>query len=136
MVLGAAYKHEEIFDIAKTNNVHIHRNLSAVELVEVLENCQLAVVPSSTILYEVCAVKMPVITGYYVDNQKGIYEGFLSRNAVIGIGDMNNSDVTLLENSVSQLLREGDLQVFIHNQATIFDDKIKNRFLKWMRELS
>ncbi len=136
VVLGAAYKYEEIFKAAGSNKVQIHRNLSARDLVSVLEQCHLSIVPSSTILYEVCAVKMPVITGYYVDNQRGIYDGFLSRNAVAGLGDLNLTDITSLKKSISGVLSSQHLAEYTKVQATMFDEHIKTRFLKYMEEIS
>jgi len=136
VVLGAAYPHREIFQIAKENNVRIHRNINASQLVVILESCQLGIVPSSTILYEVCAVKMPVISGYYVDNQKGIYDGFLSRQAIVGLGNMNTCDAVKIRKSLEGILNQENLQSYVDKQAQLFDNQIKNRFLEWIEKLN
>ena len=67
VVVGGAYVHQEIKDLEKENQkLSIHRNLSEAQLLGLMEKCQFAIASSSTILYELCCVKMAVLSGYYL----------------------------------------------------------------------
>lgn len=93
IVIGSAYQFQETLNEFATKNrgteIHIHKNLSAAEMVSTMYDCQVAIVPASSILYEVVAIKMPVISGFFVDNQIEVYNGFQALEAIWGIGDLN-----------------------------------------------
>lgn len=80
VVLGNAFSHQKelnkVIDDRKDLEVIVKSSLSAIEMREELEQADLAIVPSSGILFEVISQGVPVISGYYVDNQLGIYNGF------------------------------------------------------------
>jgi UDP-2,4-diacetamido-2,4,6-trideoxy-beta-L-altropyranose hydrolase len=82
------------------NQVNTYNNLSADELIKILDTCTYAIVPSSTILFECVTRGLKCITGYYTQNQNMIYQGFVSENLVIGIGDMKLFDVEQIENTI------------------------------------
>jgi spore coat polysaccharide biosynthesis predicted glycosyltransferase SpsG len=54
----------------------------------------LAIVPSSGILFEVLSTGMKVISGYYADKQINIYKGFLALNAIIDAGDFSEDGLS------------------------------------------
>ncbi|MDZ7681649.1 MAG: hypothetical protein U5J63_08070 [Fodinibius sp.] len=58
-----------------------------------MRQADFAIAPSSTILYEILAARLPVITGYYVDNQSNIYQGFSATDAVIGVGELSEQSL-------------------------------------------
>jgi UDP-2,4-diacetamido-2,4,6-trideoxy-beta-L-altropyranose hydrolase len=60
-------------DLPQDPRVKRLSSLSAIELIQTLENVQLVIVPSSNIFYEICCLSVPCITGYFVENQKSIY---------------------------------------------------------------
>ena len=66
VVIGQAYKHKEIYNTIKENNerVVLHKNLFESEMINLMKECQLEIIPSSTISYEVCCVKMLALAGY------------------------------------------------------------------------
>src|SRR5690625_5323146 len=55
-------------------------------MAEKLDEADVAVVPSSGMLYEALSMQVKVISGMYVDNQKNMYEGFKRMNAFIDAG--------------------------------------------------
>src|SRR5262249_26988434 len=70
VVVGAAYHHKGPLEAAmkgSSKEIKLMENLSAGEMIAVLNDCQLAVAPASSILFELCCVKMPVISGYYIE---------------------------------------------------------------------
>jgi len=68
-----------------SHEIKIYKNISAEALVNIMLDSELAIVPSSSILYEVLSVKMPIITGYTVENQKFIYDSFIKNGLALGI---------------------------------------------------
>ena len=91
IVLGAAYNGKDIFKLADSR-IHIHNNLSEQEVFDLMKDTDLAIVPASTISIELASLGVPMILGYYIDNQKGIYDGFIRNDTVKGINDFNKLD--------------------------------------------
>lgn len=138
VVLGGAYvtKPNSLFKTAN-NRLNVHRNLNAKELVEVMLQCQLAIVPASTILYEVCAVKIPTLAGFYVDNQKGIYDGFLHQGAISGLGNFNTLQKNELKSQISKMLQKDvqQLNSQIEKQSLLFDHEIVERYKRLIQSI-
>lgn len=53
---------------------NIHRSLSAGEIVQLFDTADMGIFPASTISIEAFSRKLPVIAGWYVDNQKEFYD--------------------------------------------------------------
>jgi len=100
IVFGSAYKHKEIFNIKNDNNrVNFYINLSEGELINVMFSSNLAIVPSSTILFETISVKMPIISGFYADNQKYIYKELKKLGVFEGVDKLTTFQSNLLKKS-------------------------------------
>ena len=128
IVLGGAYAHKEIYKLAQ-KKIKIHQNLSETALSEIMVDANLAIAPASTILYELCCVKMPILSGFYVDNQENIYNGFAEKKAIFEMGNMKNFSVNSFQEQL-QIFFKADFHKFINAQKSIFDKNIKNRFYK------
>lgn len=137
VVLGAAYRGEEIFKLEKNNNkLTLHKNLDESRLYSLMSSCNFAVVPSSTILYEICSVKMPVLSGYYVDNQKYIYNGLLNKNVFFKGEDFSKYKVLDFENKIKSILTINKLDVYTKNQQNLFQGNSKINFLGLLNRLN
>ncbi len=136
IVLGGAYKHNSIFKLAESNsNLNIYQNLSEEKLITVMRQCNFAIVPSSTILYEICCVKMPVLSGYFVDNQKNVYNAFKHDELIYPAGDFSKYTSEDFKYEIENILNKSDYNYFIANQSKLFDSKIKQRFLNLLSSL-
>ena len=71
---------------------HLH-SISEGDMVECMLSNQLAIVPASGILLEALATKCIVVCGYYAENQKDLYNGFLSESAIIGCENFDDADL-------------------------------------------
>lgn len=130
VVLGGAYPHKKIFALAEKNSTLVlHQNLNEQNLLMVMQKCNLAVVPASTILYEVCCVKMPVISGYYVENQKAMYKATERTGIVVGVGDFSQLNQEQLIAKISNLTSE-KINTIIKKQNLIFHGKSDILFKK------
>ncbi len=135
VVLGAAYKHIEILELAKNNTViEIIQNASEKEMLTIMQKSNFAIAPASTILYELCCVKMPILSGYYVKNQELIYKGFLTNNAIFKAGDFSKYTKSDFKNKINELIFEADFNKYVTQQAQLFSPDIKNNFLKLIED--
>lgn len=136
IVLGGAFSHQEEIDRLIRENpklpVNLYRNLSAKEMVDLMQACQLAIVPASSILYEVIAVKMPVISGFYVDNQVDVYKGFKKLGLIYGINDFSTFDhyIELIE-----IIQSDDPKEIMSNQKKHLSGAAREHFLDLFKSL-
>lgn len=72
--------------------INILKNIPASEMANLFSSCDLAILPASTVSLEALSRHSKIAAGYYVDNQKEIYEEYVSRNKIIPLGDLKNVD--------------------------------------------
>ncbi len=79
LVLGPFHPGRAAIDAFQSQlpNLTIRQNLTAVQMVDELRQCSLAITACSTIAYEVCAINRPLITVVTADNQARLAQ-FLS----------------------------------------------------------
>lgn len=134
LVLGGAYTHKKIYDTLekRKEDVSIYKNISEQEMLELMNKCQLAIVPSSTISYEACSLKMLVLGGYYVDNQERIYRGLDSNGLIYNGGDFNKLTADGFKQKVLEIVNDDvtNYKKINANQSKMFDGKQKERFNK------
>lgn len=132
IVLGGAYEHDKIYDTLekRKQDVSIYKNISEQEMLSLMNKCQLGIVPSSTVSYEVCSVKMLVLGGYCVDNQKRIYNGLDLNRLIYGGGDFNKLTADGFKQKVIEIINDApaNYKKIIANQSKTFDGKQKERF--------
>jgi len=138
VVLGGAYCHKEIFNFEETysNKLTIYRNLTEDELIKVMKKCNFAVAPASTILYELSCIKMPVLSGYYVENQKNIYRVLAEKKAIIDGGDFSNYTILDFKQKIKSILQHNNLDLFSANQHELFNGNSKTHFLRLLNKLN
>lgn len=96
IVVGNAYEHLESLEIylSKTENIRLYVGICAKQMKELMEQSDFGIVPSSGILIEALSVKLPVITGYYAQNQKNISNYFTDKGIGHVIGNFNTNSIT------------------------------------------
>ena len=87
---------------------------------DLMQNCEVAISSASSIAFEILANKMVWLGGYYVDNQKMIYEGFKKNNVILDLGNLRQN----LESKIVPLL-ESKIPTYIQ----IIDGHSDKRFL-------
>jgi UDP-2,4-diacetamido-2,4,6-trideoxy-beta-L-altropyranose hydrolase len=80
-------------------NVHLHVNLDACQLIDILDDCTHAFVSASTVLIESYSRGLKCFCGYYTNNQKQIYDGFVTERKAVGLGDFNDLSLSVLHES-------------------------------------
>lgn len=83
--------------------IHIHTDLTAESIIELLDDSKIAICSASTIAIEACACRVPLLIGWAVDNQKLIYDGLIEKNMAIGLGKFNQLNEKKLGDIMNQL---------------------------------
>jgi len=136
VVLGRAYKHKEIFDLEEkhSDKIKTYRNLSEEYLIKTMQQCNFGIAPASTILYELSCVRMPIFSGFYVDNQELIYKGFLNNEAIYKGENMKYYQVSDFVKNIGVILKQHKFNSQIEAQKVLFDNKIASRHLNLIKE--
>lgn len=134
VVIGKAYGKD--LEELKNEKVSFYQNIEASQMAFLISSSVVALVPSSTILYEVCALNRPVISGYFVGNQEKIYQGFLDENLIIGVGDFKSLEKRNLISAILKCFRDQSTIVeVLNNQKLKFDGKSGERILSIIKSL-
>ncbi len=129
IVLGAAYKNNTIFSLEDTR-LKIVNNLSEVEVFKLMKSIDLAIVPASNTSIELASLGIPMILGYFVDNQKRIYQGFISNNSVTGVENYNIFNFESLGGLIEAINTSGKLKTQQLKLLNFFNNSIKNNILE------
>jgi UDP-2,4-diacetamido-2,4,6-trideoxy-beta-L-altropyranose hydrolase len=128
LVLGKAYPHQDelnkVIEEREDLELVVKNSLSAEEMKNGLEQADLAVVPASGILFEVISIGLPVISGYYTDNQKDVYSGFKAANVFYDAKSFNEQNFI---NAFKAALKKNDHEM-IENQKNCIDGLSPRRF--------
>ena len=68
VVTGKAYQKQ--LEVSKNKKVLFYQNIEAQQMANLIATSSLAIVPASTVLYEVCAINKPVISGIMLKIEK------------------------------------------------------------------
>ena len=101
-----------------SQNVNMHINISAQEVADIFSQCDIAIVSASSIAQEALACHIPVIAGYYLDNQQNLYNYLLKNQYIMGVGDLMNEDFTKhLSETLNHFILNGfEVQTFDCNR--------------------
>lgn len=77
--------------------IKIHNNLTASEIVKLFRCSDLAILSASTISLEAIACKLPVLAGWYVDNQKNYYDFGVKNRLFTPLGNLLDNEEILEE---------------------------------------
>ncbi len=96
LVLGSTYPHrdelDKVIEERADLEIVVKNSLSAKEMRNELEQGDLAIVPASGVLFEVISTGLPVISGYYTENQQNVYSGFKANNVFYDAKSFNEQD--------------------------------------------
>ncbi len=140
IVLGAAYEREPIFKLREKNSdrICIYKNLSEIELIKVMKSCNFAIVPCSTILFELFCLKIPIYSGFFVDNQEKAYYAFKKNNVIYGDGNLTEINSEKMIRSLKLIISSSETNGSgtVLNQDAVIDGKQQARHLKIINQLT
>jgi UDP-2,4-diacetamido-2,4,6-trideoxy-beta-L-altropyranose hydrolase len=141
LMLGAINPHlKSIHEfIAQQDGVQfkIHVNISADELQNLLNQCDLAICAASGILIEACAVGIPLISGITADNQKDNLKGLAQQQVLFDIGNFLEIEPENLAKQIHQVVSQPEvLNQQMVKQKTLIDGKSPQRILQAFQDLA
>lgn len=84
IIVGDVYDGK--IDDCYNSKVSLHRNISAQQIVDMFHRSDVAILSSSSIAIEAMACGIPVIAGWYVDNQDAFYHVLEQNHYIFGLG--------------------------------------------------
>jgi spore coat polysaccharide biosynthesis predicted glycosyltransferase SpsG len=92
-------------------NVNILSNLSEKEMIHYMTIAKVVLIPSSVLSFEAMAIRKPIFTCYFVDNQKLIHQGLNQLNLAKTIGYVESlNDVKIATMSFLKFYQDDLLQ--------------------------
>jgi UDP-2,4-diacetamido-2,4,6-trideoxy-beta-L-altropyranose hydrolase len=135
-VVGVQNANNQLLELAEQNpQLQLHSNLNENELAKQMANSALAICSASTILYELCSLRVPTIAGYYADNQKNLYGGAVETGIAMGMGDISKFDSNSFTIQINKALELG-ADKFKKNQADYFDHRSGHRIQSILEQMS
>lgn len=128
----SSLKKEELSSINKKSGekVQLYQNLEQEQLMNLMGKSDFAIVPSSTLSYEVCCLKKALLTGYFVVNQQLIYNGLMKHQCAAGLSGLNNLREEELQKAIERFIHSPIKRKEIcNNQATFFQGQSKRNLL-------
>lgn len=80
------------------HNIMLHVNVTKMS--EIMSQCDLAIASAGSTIYELCAVGLPTITYYFVDNQELIAQAVESQAGIPNAGHLAEQEADVLEQLV------------------------------------
>ena len=109
------------------DRLEIFHSLSAIQMRDILISSKLGICPSSTIALEAIACRLPLITGWSVENQKDIYAGLDKLGLAKGIGNLEAS-LKKISINIHELTSNTDIRSdIITNQICHMDGNSSKR---------
>lgn len=78
--------------VAPSSYVEYLHNLSALEIAHIFIKSDMAILSTSSVCLEALACGIPIAAGFFVDNQKEVYEEYFSRGLIYSLGDLRRID--------------------------------------------
>ena len=121
---------EERFASLREQGVNCLVNATAEQMIETFSKCDFLISSASTIAHEGLACQLPVVCGYYVENQRRMYEYLTKENLVIGLSNMLSGAFTT---QLSEILMNRE-QYFTNIRPYQHGD-IKQKYLTLFKNL-
>ena len=135
-VIGDANIHAEKLknDFKDNPMVSILTNLSSEEMVRVLKETDLAIVPSSSVLLEVFSIGIPIITGFYAKNQEEGSNFIVKQGLATGVDLVSEKYPELLSTTLDTI-NLSDCSQMVALQKQMIKDA-ESSYIKVFKELS
>lgn len=97
------------YEIVKRKNsrINCYTGLNPDEIINLLGKADLALLPASTVLLESFCVGLPIISGWFAENQNFSLSIFEKKNMVINLGNLHIN----LEEKLQNALKESSIEI-------------------------
>ncbi len=116
------------------SNVTILSNLSEVEMINYMLIAKVLLIPSSVLSFEGIAIRKPIFTCYFVDNQKLIHQGLINEGLAEGVGYIETTaDVDRALKPFFRFYNNRKIHSkHLKNQSNLLDGNSPERIIKIM----
>ena len=121
--------------ITHLNNIELFRGIESSKVYQLMHESHFGIFPASTVAIEACAVRLPFICGYFVDNQKEFYYGIKKYNLALCIGNFLQIASDSFIRALEQLSQKSIVDGIVHQQKKMLDKKSKGRFIKTFNQI-
>ncbi|WP_223816059.1 UDP-2,4-diacetamido-2,4,6-trideoxy-beta-L-altropyranose hydrolase [Adhaeribacter rhizoryzae] len=130
VVVGSAYRYyKQLLEYARQNsNITVYQSLDAEAMCELMQNCDAAILPPSSVAYEWCSVSGLLLVHQIADNQKDL-AAFLTQNGLAF--PLNQLNQILLHPDQNEIIAQQ-----IKQQRQYFDGKSKLRLKRIFSDLT
>jgi len=120
VLTGTAFKEdpELLMLLNKDNRIEYRKELEEQGMLTSMLEADLAIAPSSTVLLEIFTVGVPVISGYYIENQRYAADVYRKNRLIYDVGDMTYNYQEKLKTKIDEIFKE-NLNDFIQRQKEI-----------------
>lgn len=116
--------------------IHTYWDLDENQMAHLMRIVDLGFLPASTLSIEACACRLPFLTGWFVDNQKEIYNSIVNNKIGIGVGNFFMIEEFDIHKSISVLLNDRNRFKIIESQQKIVDGKSDQRILNQIKKIA
>lgn len=136
VIIGNKYQYlndlKQVIRKSQKLTISVKSSLTAKEMREQMINADFGIVPTSGILFETLSSELPVIAGYYTDNQKILYKGFLDLNCIYGVGEFQKKD---FQDRLKKILSGRKPEDFSQSFNNVIDHKSNIRIKEQILQL-
>jgi len=116
-------------------NISHFNNLTASQVIELMQASEFGIFPASTVAIEACAARLPFICGYFINNQTDSYNSIKEHSLAICIGDLIQIDSNNFRNAIETITSPAIVHRITQRQTKLLDKKSNIRLLKEFLEL-
>ena len=85
------------------DKVKILKKLSAIQMANLFETSSFGILPNSTVSLEAASRGLPLLVGFYVDNQIEAYYKFIKDKRFVPLGDLRCININVLRSAIEGL---------------------------------
>lgn len=138
VIVGRSFNDIELRKFLENNKrIEFLMDIDEKAISEIMEKTDFAIVPSSTISYELASSRCIIASGYTTQNQFHIYEGLRKKNVIYEMGDLLKFQEKDFCFQIERVLSApiSDLKEKITNQINLFDGLQSERLIKIVNSL-
>lgn len=140
IVTGSVYKNKSklqtLISSADKMLVEHIENANAEQIVNLIQQSQIAITTASSIALEVCCVKAALLCGTVINNQNCIHSLLIQNQCCVSVGSWVNAEVDDIKDQLEIMNDTMLVQKIVDNQSTCVDGKSNERILQIFRELA
>lgn len=113
----------------ESQKFRVFNKITAAQVAELMNASDFGIFPASTVALEACAMRLPFICGYFIDNQVELYKGLKSKRIAICVDDFILLEKQKLTEALFSLRLKSITQSIVKNQKHLLDKKSRERII-------